>query len=61
MPSDILNEPYLETLAAWLPDSIFVTDRNSPAAAALQTAFEAVLEGMSPEEATAAAVEGFAP
>ncbi len=57
---DILNEPYLETLSAWLPDSIFATNRNSPAAAALQTAFEAVLEGMSPEEATATAVEGLA-
>lgn len=52
------DDRYADVLPNWLPNSIILPtgQRVSTATLQIQTAFEAVLEGMSPEEATEAAL-----
>lgn len=51
-----MNDPYYEAIQQLLADTVFVRGRRNQAAVALQTAFEAVLNGASAEEAATTAV-----
>lgn len=57
----VLDDPYIDEMSNLLPVALYVEGRNNAAAAALQQAFEAVLNGTPPDEATAAALERVSP
>ncbi len=56
------NDAYTRQVIAWLPESLIlpIEQRNNPAAVQLQTAFAAVLNGMSAEDAVSEALKNLA-
>lgn len=54
----VLDDPYIDTIRELLPNAVYVGDvANNAAGAALQTAFEAVLNGTAPAEAAETAIQ----
>ncbi len=57
----VLDDTYFDFVQDLLPRAVYVEERDNQAAAALQLAFEAVMNGGDPDEAAAAALESLSP
>lgn len=57
----VLDDPFIDNIRNLLPNAIFIgNEANNAAGAALQIAFESVLNGSDPSEATATAINSLA-